>query len=233
MSIGIHTVKGKNAGLKRNTPVPLSVSIHAPCKINIGVEDVSQKPDLHMWTWGKPLIPACSTHQLITEDSEFYYQLLRGSIQSSVLTTTTTLSTGESHSSKTMCWECTSCIQTHFLKSLPCYPLGQGRSSFVCLCFWKLLYVWVSIASSNRIGSERVSLPGFRVKDLGPASSSAIFVPIKKNSPLRLELSGCLSCSQIYLGPSTNEIKLPLYQGLVCEEQSIIPFIASHALSLI
>lgn len=77
-----------------------------------------------------------------------------------------------------------------------------------------------------------MSLPGFRVKDLGPESSSAIFVP-KKKTPLRLELSGCLSCSQIYLDSSTNEIKLPLYQGLVCEEQNIIPFIASHALSLI
>lgn len=52
------------------------------------------------------------------------------------------------------------------------------------------------------------------------------------NNSMRLELSGCLSCSQIYLGSSTNEIKLLLYHSLDCEEYNIIPFTACHALSL-
>lgn len=92
-----------------------------------------------------------------------------------------------------------------------------------------------SVASSNWFRSVRESPSGFRVKVLGPESSSAIFVPKKKKipPPLRLELSGCVSCSQIYLDSSTNEIKLPLYQGLDCGEQNIILFIASQALSLI
>lgn len=102
-----------------------------------------------------------------------------------------------------------------------------------CLCFWKFLATLFFTASSNRF-SVRESLSGFRVKVLGLESSSAIFVPKKKiPPPLRLELSGGVSCTQIYLASSTNEIKLPLYQGLDCGEQNIILFIASQALSLI
>lgn len=105
---------------------------------------------------------------------------------------------------------------------------GQSRTVSASENFFKLYFLkpvqtglgvsmWVCLASEWKIWGLSPVLPSLYLK----------------KTPLRLELSGCLSCSQIYLDSSTNEIKLPLYQGLVCEEQNIIPFIASHALSLI
>lgn len=164
-----------------------------------------------------------------------------GSFQSSEVTTF--LNERESRSSKTMRWKYTSCIGVRFLRPLPCYPIGQERSTSwllggsnpeLSLLLKISCHFLFSTASSNRFRSVRESPSGFRVKVLGPESSSAIFVPKKKTlPPLRLELSGCVSCSQIYLDSSTNEIKLPLYQGLDCGEQNIILFIAAQALSLI
>lgn len=81
------------------------------------------------------------------------------------------------------------------------------------------------MASSNWIGKKHVSLSSDEKKKKGLKSSSTIFVPKRKKTPLTLEL-GCLSCSQIYF-----EIKHSLYQGLLHEEHTI-PFIASPVLSL-
>lgn len=152
--------------------------------------------------------------------SEFIYQLLWGSIQSSV-PTTTSMNTGKVLDNNV--------LKMYFLYSnaLPEIPpllsnqegkdrfltLGWGRSRAVSAS--ENLYFFV--ASESRIRREHVSLPGFRKEqESGPQSSSAIFV--SKKTPQRLELSGCLSCSQIYLDSSTNEIKLPLYHSLDCEE---------------
>lgn len=149
------------------------------------------------------------------------HQHFGGSSQSSELTTF--LNERESCSSKTMRWKYVSCIGVHFLRALPCYPIGQERSTSwllggsnpeLSLLLKISCHFLFSAASSNRFRSVRESPSGFRVKVLGPESSSAIFVPKKIPPPLRLELPGCVSSSQIYLDSSTNEIKLPLYQGL-------------------
>lgn len=54
----------------------------------------------------------------------------------------------------------------------------------------------------------------------------------KKKKKKNIDTGTWLSCSQIYLDSSTNEIKHSLYQGLLHEEQHTMAFIASPVLSL-
>lgn len=165
-----------------------------------------------------------------------------GSFQSSELTTF--LNERESCSSKTMRWKYTSCIGAHFLRPLPCYPIGQERStswllggsnpepSLLLKISCHFLFFFLRAAQTGLGVCVRARLAS-EWKRWGPSPVLPSLYLKKIPPPLRLELSGCVSCSQIYLDSSTNEIKLPLYQGLDCGEQNIILFIASQALSLI